>query len=361
MPQDPSDLPQGKEIRRMTISKTLFGQSLWRPMLAVLLLGIGMIVVVSSGSLSSLHWAEELLSALGEALVIAAILATTVDQYAKLRLAREVSRDVGLALFGIEAPSSYVSQLHSVLSTKIVESQLDWTLEFEWLPDDEDLLGVTIYLSVAGKNISQSPRVPQQCWLMASVLGHQSRFLRYAARTLEVTGREQQTRHIDFTEARIRQHVVGSGGSLGFDVSAVDPDWNIPAQASYFTDLVGYVVRYGRDVIPLIPYGPVLRQTLTVSGDAWKDLCVSVRTGTIVHQGTPIGEADESVRYSIDSLTLAGQTMLVSFDHKGSAPISEATEDGVQPQQVPFSANERREDVASDDGQPDGADPLGKA
>jgi hypothetical protein len=79
----------------------------------------------------------ELVQKLGEAIVIAAILAATVDISLKGKLAKEINTDVFHAVLGYKVPPEIRHEIENICSTKIYRKDLNIEIEFTDYGDDK--------------------------------------------------------------------------------------------------------------------------------------------------------------------------------------------------------------------------------
>jgi hypothetical protein len=281
------------------------------------LVGIGLIIArTTSWPATASDSLVELEGTIGEALLVAALLAGTVDRYVKARFAKEVGRDVAVTLFGISAPEEYVRELHNVITaTKIIDYG-EWWISLEWLTSDT-ILKVTIRNVNRGRNISNKTLAPSPLWLRGSVPGRKSHFLSYSVET----SRSIDKRAIDINRFGMEEEQLApneriEGGAVRIDVKAVPGAITIGRGDQYRSELTGRIFCQSQDVLPLIQNAPTLRQSLHVSGGALSDLRINVWQGIAPLQPGKSGPGDDDLHFAVDGLALRGQPLLLSWDRR---------------------------------------------
>jgi hypothetical protein len=99
-----------------------------------------------------------LLAALGEAALVAAILAVTVDGLAKAHFLREVARDFAPYLFGWRLPPAVVERIKETFSTSLVAFDRTYDYRLEEIPGDDDRLNVSVTVAYRVTNFSGTNR-----------------------------------------------------------------------------------------------------------------------------------------------------------------------------------------------------------
>lgn len=96
----------------------------------------------------------EFTRSIGHALIIAGILGLTVDVYAKTRLLREASRDIGKFLIGYPLPKEVQSRLAENLNQKFVRRNMELRYEILPHPTDQDKIRLMVGASFDLENIT---------------------------------------------------------------------------------------------------------------------------------------------------------------------------------------------------------------
>ena len=76
------------------------------------------------------------LAALGEGLIVAGVLAVTVDSYLKRHLTRAVIRDVSPYLMGASLPEVLRNEIHALCATEVIRRDLELDFIFRELPNE---------------------------------------------------------------------------------------------------------------------------------------------------------------------------------------------------------------------------------
>lgn len=107
--------------------------------------------------LAAFHVVPEILRKIGEALIIAAVLAVLVDNAAKTKLLREFSLDVSLLVVGRLLPDDLRKHLDRYLKMLLVRTRWEITYEIEKWPDQDGFVKLTTIGEYDMKNFSESP------------------------------------------------------------------------------------------------------------------------------------------------------------------------------------------------------------
>ncbi len=107
--------------------------------------------------LAAFHVVPEILRKIGEALIIAAVLAVLVDNAAKTKLLREFSLDVSLLVVGRLLPDDLRKHLDRYLKMLLVRTRWEITYEIEKWPDQDGFLKLITVSEYDMKNFSESP------------------------------------------------------------------------------------------------------------------------------------------------------------------------------------------------------------
>lgn len=114
------------------------------------LFGFG--VILKLGRLSYLK--SQFSESLGDALVIAGILALTVDYYLKNRVLREVSADVSKYLIGYQLPGEVQDRIKGLLQTTWVRRNCNVRCRLTEIPDEPGHIRLEVTLSDEMENIT---------------------------------------------------------------------------------------------------------------------------------------------------------------------------------------------------------------
>ncbi len=94
------------------------------------------------------------LSAIGEGLIVAGVLAITVDLYLKKHLTEAVIRDVSPHLMGADLPSVLRHEIHALCATEVIRRDLEIDFIFRELPGEPDYLVFTTRVQYLIENLS---------------------------------------------------------------------------------------------------------------------------------------------------------------------------------------------------------------
>jgi hypothetical protein len=117
----------------------------------LLLLG----VFVAGVALAVIHSVPEILKKIGEAMIIAPVLAVLVDNAAKTKLLREFSLDVSLLVLGRLLPDRLREHLDRYMKMLLVRTRWEITYEIEKWPDQDGFVKLTTISEYDMKNFSE--------------------------------------------------------------------------------------------------------------------------------------------------------------------------------------------------------------
>ncbi len=118
------------------------------------LLLIGVFVV--GVALATIHVVPEILKKIGEALIIAPVLAVLVDNAAKTKLLREFSLDVSLLVLGRLLPDRLREHLDRYMKMLLVRTRWEITYAIENWPNQDGFIKLTTISEYDMKNFSES-------------------------------------------------------------------------------------------------------------------------------------------------------------------------------------------------------------
>jgi hypothetical protein len=98
------------------------------------------------------------MASVGEGLIVAGVLAITVDTYLKKHLTQAVIRDVSPYLMGADLPDVLRSEVHALCATEIVRRDLEIDFHFIELPGEPDFISVTTKVQYRIENLADTVR-----------------------------------------------------------------------------------------------------------------------------------------------------------------------------------------------------------
>src|SRR5271154_3614574 len=105
-----------------------------------------------------LRWPSELVTRFGEALIIASVLAVTVELYTKKRMLREVVQDVFQYIAGHPLPDQLKDRIKKLVRTDLIRKDLKIRYDFAY---NGDRVLVTVEAEFRLENLSSS-EIPYQ-------------------------------------------------------------------------------------------------------------------------------------------------------------------------------------------------------
>jgi hypothetical protein len=140
----------------MSFRKLLFGAALLG--LAAIALPTWLPKMGTLGPVLDAMGLDDVLEKVGEALLIAAFLAATVDLFVKDRLVREVVRDVSSAIRGADLPKDLRDEYSAICDTRVFRESLELEYELQWLPSNKDFVQLTAMSTFRMQNYANSPQ-----------------------------------------------------------------------------------------------------------------------------------------------------------------------------------------------------------
>jgi hypothetical protein len=246
---------------------------------AILLVAVGLLIYAKTrGSHESLP--ETLAYAVAEALLVAFLLALIVDPKVKETMFREFSEKTApnlvWALTNPSAPEGYRDLIRELADQRVLSNQLRWSLRFEWVNDEHQILELSIESFSQGQNLHRGEHRPPATrpWVLNSVEGFQSSF---TAWLLSIPGAG------DFTETRgaeaLGQYIVPDSNHrqrLILDEQKLFESFGeppvVPAGGNFTTQKATRQYRESEGWVPLTTKNPVLHLRFELSGSALPDL-----------------------------------------------------------------------------------------
>jgi hypothetical protein len=238
------------------------------------LAGIVFVVIGNTG----LVWDGEnawrrLSGALGDALVIATVLALLVDPVAQIRFARQWGRDVFWAIFNPRAPDRFRDALKDLAAPKGYFRVCTYRFTMDWVPGSDDVLNVRLDLTVEATVLDPagfSPSIVVRALMCHD--GSPARYVHWAFRGEDVQSGE-------FDESELKADGIqeqSPSGHTNLYQAHLNFKGLVPQGKTYVVDRTVLMTRWKYDYLPFWQGNVVLEQLVIVRGDAVSDLNFSV-------------------------------------------------------------------------------------
>lgn len=220
----------------------------------------------SKGSLSSV------VAALGDALIIAAVLSVVVEPYLRRRFTGEFGRDIFWAIFSPDAPPEFRKALQTQAQPDVYWLSCYWVVNLSWVDGTREVLRVNVTVEATGKNLSRKGYMPDKpAWVLSTHDGKPSRYLRFRYK-LQDSARPA----IDLREPQIPPLKSSDDGRWYFLESQVIPaDMTVPYQSNFEITREIETTRRASDFFPLYHGYTALAQELRICGPAFADLKIA--------------------------------------------------------------------------------------
>lgn len=238
------------------------------------LAGIALLVVGDTGLVweTETTW-RQLLAGLGDALIIAAILALLVNPVAQIRFARRWGRDIFWAIFNPQAPESFRDALKDLAAPKGYFRACTYRFTMDWAPDSRNVLNVRLDVTLEATVLDPSgfnPNVVVRALMCHD--GSASRYVHWAFR-----GEEVQSAEFDEEELKMeRVQEQSSSGHTMLHQERLRYKGLVPQGKTYVVDRSLLMTRWKCGYMPFWQGNVVLEQFVIVRGSAVEDLNFSV-------------------------------------------------------------------------------------
>ena len=232
---------------------------------------------------------SDLLAALGEGLIVAAVLAVVVDRHLKRELGEEISEVTAAktaSVFfndllgrGRGLPDQYFEGMRGLAASDGLILVLDWILEFEWHSTDPPFLRIRGVLDSTTINVGSADLTPQQYWVMQYYDGRPaSYFVSFESEILVPDPDPRRApsirrNRLDRVELESLTEDAPFGKRLALARLA---DITIPVRATRIAKLEAVSFHASTGLMPLVCRYPTLRQRVSISGGALKDIDVTL-------------------------------------------------------------------------------------
>jgi len=123
---------------------------------------------------------SDAVAALGDALIVAAILSLIVEPYVRLRLMGEFGRDLFWAIFSPNAPNEFKQSLQELSAPRVYWLTCYWAITLTWTDDTKTILTVDTEVEATGMCLDRHGYRPVgEAWVMATHDGSRPRYLHY--------------------------------------------------------------------------------------------------------------------------------------------------------------------------------------
>jgi len=236
--------------------------------------GVALVAVGHTG----LVWGTEntwrqLLGALGDALVIATVLALLVDPVAQIRFARQWGRDVFWAIFNPRAPDKFRDALKDLAAPKGYFRMCTYSFTMDWADASRDVLDVSLHVTVEATVLDPAGFNP--CTVVRALMCHDGRSSRY----VHWAFRGEEVQSAEFDESELSAHgiqIQSSSGHTDFHQERLKYKGVVPQGKTYVVDRTALMTRSKFDYLPVYQSNVALEQLVIVRGTAVPDLHCSV-------------------------------------------------------------------------------------
>lgn len=259
----------------------------------------------------------KLVVAIGEAFLVALVLALVVDPYVKKRLMREGGYDLFWAAYSPDAPPELRQGLVALLKLRQYYRNVIITIEMEWKDASlRDALKLKICVVSCGVNLERRGFKPaSKKWVLSSPHGGESSYDLWGLSVPSVG------QHIVLTKDDFERAMDGGpiaeraeDGTLFICEERMQIEFSIPFEAEFVTERRATVFRAADDAFPIVHPGPALVGELRVVGSAEPDLNYDA-----FHAGLLPGTADWKALpnggrvFPFGSMTFPGQVTMLSW------------------------------------------------
>ena len=285
-------------------------------LIIILIVGVSLTIFAYTGSpvvVGSFQW-KQLAAALGEALIIAFILALLVDPLAQHQLAVDWGRDVYWAIFSPDAPEKFKNALQSLAAPSGYIGRCTYELLFSKY-DDAIVLKITVRADGVVLD-RRGFRPNDEVFVFAQCDGLPSSYSAWSFRSQDIS------RDIDLTAADLAKLGAVTGEPSGrtvLDQAKIRDVEKVPFRGQYETVRRVETKRRYSDYFPLFQNRIVLEQVFLLRGDVLNELDISVvQLGGVTldrrEETSPGGET--IIRYSTSNVAFPGQASMVEWQPK---------------------------------------------
>jgi hypothetical protein len=209
-----------------------------------------------------------LLEAVGEAFIVAALLAIAVDPFVQRRFAEEWGQGVFWAIFNPDAPPALRSAVNRLAGIERYVIHGEWTLTLNWTDESQTLLTLRSEASRRFMCVSRDGWQPvtYRSNIVTRFDGSPSRFTGFTANLRQ--------KRVALDEDEIEAHVTTDDltKQKNFDAHRALEGVRAEYREEISTRLAMETVVRAVDSFPLFVYVPFLAWTITIKGDAVADL-----------------------------------------------------------------------------------------
>lgn len=276
--------------------------------------GIALVAVGDTG----LVWTTEnawrqLLGALGDALVIAVVLALLVDPVAQIRFARRWGRDVFWAIFNPRAPDKFRNALKDLAAPKGYFRMSTYRFTLDWADEAHDLLNVKLQVTVEATVLDPAGFNPSI--IVRALMCHDgspSRYVHWAFR-----GEDVQSAEFDEDELSAPGiQVQSSSGHTDLHQEKLKYKGIVPQGKTYVVDRTILMTRWKVDYLPVYQANVTLEQLVIVRGGAVPDLHCSVfqlAGPEMLREEETRPDGKMEIWYRLPSVSFPGQTSILEW------------------------------------------------
>lgn len=259
--------------------------------------------------------ARQLATPLGQTLLIASLLALTVDRHLKKRFRDEIGRDLYWTIFRKNSPPAYEHELQRFFeTTDRVVTHSDWRIRLKVIGDSDEKVQLDVNLQASGANISGKAIGGMDQLYLPCLERGASQVNRYEFFPDPPRPHTQtdEFKHDDLESVK----ETTRDGTVLYDLSGLESRVSIPSGEGFRFQLEASIVRRLTDIYRLVARSPHLGQRVTLEGPALKDLDIEVWRGDWVLQ--PETEESDEITYKLEDMLWPGQATMLSWRPKGT-------------------------------------------
>ncbi len=216
---------------------------------------------------------RQLMAGLGDALVIATVLALLVDPVAQIRFARRWGRDIFWAIFNPRAPETFRDALKDLAAPKGYFRACTYRFTMDWAEASKDVLYVRLDVTLEATVLDPAgfnPNVVVRALMCHD--GSPSRYVHWALRGEDVPSAE-------FVESELQAAGIqdqSPSGHTRLHQESLKYTGTVPQGKTYVVDRTLLMTRWACDYMPFWQGNVVLEQLVVVRGNAVLDLNFTV-------------------------------------------------------------------------------------
>jgi hypothetical protein len=257
---------------------------------------------------------RHLAAGLGEALIIAVLLAVLVDPVVQHKFATEWGRDLYWAIFSPQAPQEFRDALQALAAPAGYIQSCEYELVFRYPKDGADtFLEVDWQVSLWGVTLERRGfQISDPVFVVSRHDGTPSRYTHWSFRS-------EGADSVDYNETELTalgvMSIDGSGRTI-LHQQKIPGVGKVGFSRSYWSERKLHTSRWRADFLPMFQPRIALKQTITLKGEPISELEFSVTqlgrdSMPLVETTRPDGTIE--LKCTLDSVAFPGQATLVSW------------------------------------------------